>query len=61
MSEKNRYRTYQDCDIDELEEIVAELEHMSIVALKQKKKDLRKTILKSEQEEKKVIEKRLKK
>ena len=61
MSEKNRYRTYQDCDIDELEEIVAELEHMSIVALKQKKKDLRKTILKSVQEAKKVIEKRLKK
>ena len=54
MSEKNRYRTYQDCDIDELEEIVAELEHMSIVALKQKKKDLRKTILKSVQEAKKT-------
>tara|TARA_Y100000748_G_scaffold286694_1_gene270229 strand:- start:948 stop:1133 length:186 start_codon:yes stop_codon:yes gene_type:complete len=61
MSEKNRYRTYQDCDIDELEEIVTDLEHMSIVALKQKKKDLRKTILKSVQEAKKVIEKRFKK
>ncbi len=61
MPEKNRYRTYQDCDIDELEEIVTDLEHMSIVALKQKKKDLRKTILKSVQEAKKVIEKRLKK
>tara|TARA_S200000501_G_scaffold268121_1_gene251860 strand:+ start:84 stop:269 length:186 start_codon:yes stop_codon:yes gene_type:complete len=61
MSEKNRYRTYKDCDIDELEEIVTDLEHMSIVALKQKKKDIRKTILKSVQEAKKVIEKRLKK
>ena len=61
MPEKNRYRTYQDCDIDELEEIVTDLEHMSIVALKQKKKDLRKTILKSVQEAKKVIEKRFKK
>jgi len=61
MSEKNRYRTYQDCDIDELEEIVTDLEHMSIVALKQKKKDIRKTILKSVQEAKKVIEKRFKK
>ena len=61
MSEKNRYRTYQDCDIDELEEIVTDLEHMSIVALKQKKKDIRKTILKSVQEAKKIIEKRLKK
>ncbi len=61
MPEKNRYRTYQDCDIDELEEIVTDLEHMSIVALKQKKKDLRKTILKSVKEAKKVIEKRFKK
>mgnify|MGYP002051940119 FL=1 len=61
MSEKNRYRTYKDCDIDELEGIVTDLEHMSIVALKQKKKDIRKTILKSVQEAKKVIEKRLKK
>ena len=61
MSEKNRYRTYKVCDIDELEEIVTDLEHMSIVPLKQKKKDIRKTILKSVQEAKKVIEKRLKK
>ena len=62
MSEKeNRYKTYKDCNIDELEEIVTDLEHMSIVALKQKKKDLRKTILKSVQEAKKIIEKRLKK
>lgn len=61
MSEVKRYRTYQDCNIDDLEQIVNDLENMSIVALKQKKKDFRKTILKSVQEAKKEIEKRLKK
>ena len=42
----SRYRRYEDCDIDELEEIVDHLENMSISAVK---------------EAKLVIEKRLKK
>ena len=60
MSEK-RYRTYSDLSLDELEQVVEDLENMSIVALKQKKKDFRITILKSVEEAKKEIEKRLKK
>jgi|TARA_Y100001938_G_C7894132_1_gene331249 hypothetical protein len=60
MTEK-RYRTYSDLSLDELEQVVEDLENMSIVALKQKKKDLRITILKSVEEAKKEIEKRLKK
>tara|TARA_B100000424_G_scaffold248357_1_gene221439 strand:+ start:811 stop:993 length:183 start_codon:yes stop_codon:yes gene_type:complete len=57
----NRYRTYADLNLEELEDVVNDLEHMSIVALKQKKKELRLTILKSAKEAKKEIEKRLKK
>ena len=57
----NRYRTYADLTIEELEQVVQDLENMSIVALKQKKKELRLTILKSAKEAKKEIEKRLKK
>jgi|TARA_A100001391_G_C5010546_1_gene263125 methyl coenzyme M reductase alpha subunit len=60
MTEK-RYRTYSDLSLDELEQVVEDLENMSIVALKQKKKDFRITILKSVEEAKKEIEKRLKK
>tara|TARA_Y100000114_G_scaffold36223_1_gene31741 strand:- start:15 stop:197 length:183 start_codon:yes stop_codon:yes gene_type:complete len=60
MTEK-RYRTYSDLSLDELEQVVEDLENMSIVALKQRKKDLRITILKSVEEAKKEIEKRLKK
>tara|TARA_B100001027_G_C16237077_1_gene317527 strand:+ start:798 stop:980 length:183 start_codon:yes stop_codon:yes gene_type:complete len=60
MSEK-RYKTYSDLSLDELEQVVLDLENMSIVALKQKKKNFRITILKSVQEAKKEIEKRLKK
>ncbi len=56
----NRYRTYADLTIEELEQVVQDLENMSIVALKQKKKELRLTILKSAQEAKKEIEKRIK-
>ena len=56
----NRYRTYADLTIEELEQVVQDLENMSIVALKQKKKELRLTILKSVQEAKKEIEKRIK-
>ena len=57
---KNRYRTYADLNLDELEQVVQDLENISIVALKEKKKELRLTILKSAQEAKKEIEKRLK-
>ena len=60
MTEK-RYRTYSDLSLDELEQVVEDLENMSIVALKQKKKTFRITILKSVEEAKKEIEKRLKK
>ena len=56
-----RYRKYSDCDINELEQIVNDLENMSISALKNKKLDIRKTILSSVKEAKKEIEKRLKK
>ena len=57
----SRYKRYCDCDIDELEEIVNDLENISISALKSKKLDIRKTILSSVKEAKKEIEKRLKK
>jgi len=59
--ETSRYRTYKDCTIDELEDIVNDLENMSVNALKNKKLDIRKTILSSVIEAKKEIEKRLKK
>jgi len=59
--ENSRYRTYKDCTIDELEDIVNDLENMSVNALKNKKLDIRKTILSSVIEAKKEIEKRLKK
>ena len=58
---KSRYKKYKDCDIDELEDIVTDLENMSINALKNKKLDIRKTILGAVKEAKLVIEKRLKK
>ncbi len=59
--EKSRYKRYCDCDIDELEEIVNDLENMSINAIKNKKLNIRKTILSSVIEAKLEIEKRLKK
>ena len=59
--EDSRYKRYCDCDIDELEEIVNDLENMSINALKNKKLDIRKTILGAVKEAKLEIEKRLKK
>ena len=61
MLEQDRYRTYADLTLEELEEVVTDLENMSIHALKDHKKDLRMIILKSAQEAKKEIEKRLKK
>ena len=61
MKKDSRYKRYHDCSIDELEEIVNDLENMSINALKNKKLDIRKTILSSVTEAKIEIEKRLKK
>ena len=60
MTDSN-YRTYADLTLDELEEVVNDIENMSIAALKHKKKDLRITMLKTIQEAKKEIERRLKK
>ena len=57
----DNYKRYCDCNIDELEEIVTDLENMSINALKNKKLDIRKTILGAVKEAKEEIEKRLKK
>ena len=57
----DNYKRYCDCNIDELEEIVNDLENMSISALKNKKIDIRKTILGAVKEAKLEIEKRLKK
>ena len=57
----SRYKRYKDCNLQELEEIVTDLENMSISALKNKKLDIRKTILGSVKEAKLEIEKRLKK
>ena len=59
MLEQDRYRTYADLTLDELTQVVDDLENMSIHALKQNKKELRIIILKSVQEAKKEIEKRL--
>ena len=56
-----RYKRYKDCNLEELEQIVTDLENMSISALKTKKLDIRKSILGAVQEAKLVIEKRLKK
>lgn len=60
MLEPDRYRRYSDLTLDELEEVVEHLENMSIAALKQNKKDFRRLILKSAEEAKKEIERRLK-
>jgi hypothetical protein len=57
----SNYKSYSDLTIDELEIVVNDIENMSIAALKHKKKDLRITMLKTVQEAKKEIEKRLKK
>ena len=57
----DNYKRYCDCNIDELEEIVNDLENMSINALKNKKRNIRKTILGAVSEAKLEIEKRLKK
>ena len=57
----SNYKNYSDLTLDELEQLVQELEIMSIKALKLGKKSLRSQILKSVREAIKEIEKRLKK
>lgn len=56
----SNYKSYSDLTLDELEIVVQDIENMSIAALKHGKKDLRITMLKTIQEAKKEIEKRLK-
>jgi len=58
---KSNYKKYSDLSLDELEKLVEELETMSIKALKEGKKSLRVSILKSVRKAIKEIEKRLKK
>ena len=58
---KSNYKNYSDLTLDELEQLVRELEIMSIKALKEHKKSLRLQILHSVREAIKEIEKRLKK
>ena len=60
MLEQDPQRKYSDLTLDELEQVVTDLENMSIAALKHKKKDLRILILKSAEAAKKEIERRLK-
>ena len=57
----SNYKKYSDLTLEELEDVVQDIENMSLAALKQQKKDLRITMLKTVQEAKKEIEKRLKK
>ena len=57
----SKYKKYADLTLDELENLVEELETMSIKALKERKKTLRSSILKSVKKAIKEIEKRLKK
>ena len=60
MNDSN-YRNYSDLSLDELEEVVVELENLSIKALKEKKKSVRKLVLTHVHSVKKEIAKRLKK
>ena len=58
---KSNYKKYSDLTLDELEKLVEELETMSIRALKEGKKSLSVSILKTVKKAIKEIEKRLKK
>ena len=58
---KSNYKNYSDLSLDELERLVEDLETMSIKALKERKKTLRSSILRSVRKAIKEIEKRLKK
>ena len=60
MLEQDRYRTYADLTLEELENVVEDLERMSVHALKENKKSIRNQIIESAREAKKEIEKRLK-
>ena len=57
----SRYKKYKDCNLQELEQIVEDLENMSIAALKSKKIPIRICILDAVKEANLEIEKRLKK
>jgi len=59
--ENSNYKKYSDLSLDDLEKLVEELEIMSIKALKERKKTLRSSILRSVKKAIKEIEKRLKK
>ena len=60
MLEQDRYKTYADLTLEELENVVEDLERMSIHALKENKKSIRRQLIESAREAKKEIEKRLK-
>ena len=60
MLEPDRYRTYADLTLEELENVVEDLERMSVHALKENKKSIRYQIIQSAQEAKKEIERRIK-
>jgi|TARA_B100000902_G_scaffold296565_1_gene283565 uncharacterized protein YaaN involved in tellurite resistance len=57
----SHHKNYSDLSLDELEKLVEDLETMSIKALKERKKTLRSSILRSVRKAIKEIEKRLKK
>ena len=58
---KSDYKNYSDLTLDELEQLVQELEIMSIKALKERKKTLRLQILRSVKAAMNEIETRLRK
>ena len=60
MKDSHR-KNYSDLSLDELEKLVEDLETISIKALKERKKTLRSSILRSVRKAIKEIEKRLKK
>ena len=57
----SHHKNYSDLSLDQLEKLVEDLETMSIKALKERKKTLRESILRSVKKAIKKIEKRLKK
>ena len=58
---KSNYKKFSDLSLDELENLVEELETLSIKVLKERKKTLRTSILRSVKKAIKEIEKRLEK
>ena len=61
MKNDARYKKLTNCTLDELTEMVDDLENLSIHALKEKKKSVRKLVLTHVHSVKKEIAKRLKK